>query len=271
MALVRERLKMSRFINKFILGAALALGLIFTLTYPSEPNPIDKTKAPELNNQKKWRIGYIESESFVNYGSHLYHLLRGLEELGWLSSLEALPYQPGQQDTHMMWQWLAANGVSPYLEFVSDAHYTLSTDPQLANQVIQRLTEKKDLDLVFVMGTYAGTVVATDQHRIPTMVMSASNAVDSNIVKDEATSGIPHVWAHMDSTRFYRQLQVFHDQFNFKKLGMVYENSAAARSYSAVNDAMALGKERGFEVVSYHVAEPTLDGNTERYYRQLAA
>lgn len=53
--------------------------------------------APHPKEGKKWRIGYCESNRFVNYAEHLYALVRGLSELGGFPELRISLIQPGRK------------------------------------------------------------------------------------------------------------------------------------------------------------------------------
>lgn len=228
--------------------------------------------APRTNNGQKFRIAYCETEPFVNYAGTLYGLAKGLERLGWISDLQGLDYVEGQSDTKEMWNWLSTHDVSPYLEFVGDAHYTLSLlDDNAGDSITRRLNEQKDIDLMIVMGTKAGTTIANDQHSVPVTVFSTSNAFRSGIVKSIETSGRERVWAHMDTELYKRQMEVFHDVFKFKKMGMVHEESEVGRIYAAVDDAEKLAGERGFELLTRPIREPVDTSDRERYYRDLLA
>jgi len=171
-----------------------------------------------------------------------------------------------------MWDWLASHDVSPYLEFVGDAHYTLSEmDADAGDKITQRLNEQKDIDLVIVMGTKAGLSIANGRHNVPVTVFSTSNAFRSGIVNSVETSGRERVWAHMDPELYQRQIQVFHDVFQFKKVGMIHEQSDVGKVLAAVADVEKVGKERGFEVVTRPIKEPVDASDNERYLRDMVA
>jgi ABC-type uncharacterized transport system substrate-binding protein len=231
-------------------------------------------QATKENQQiaRKYRIAYCETEPWLNYAGTLYGLIKGLESSGWVTNTSGLIYKEGQMDTGAMWEWLSKQDISPNLEFVGDAHYTLSTMSEAEKQaLLSRLAQSKDIDMVIAMGTSAGVLLANDQHSIPVMVFSTSNAVRSGIIKSEQDSGSNHIWAHMDARIYKRQMNVFFDLFQFKRMGMVYENSAQGRVYAAVDDAVDLSKEMGFEVVSMPIVEPKNKDDKERYYRDLLA
>ncbi|MGD9155973.1 MAG: ABC transporter substrate binding protein [Bacillota bacterium] len=219
---------------------------------------------------KKWRIGYCESEPFPNYADTLYALLKGLNELGWVTKVDACGYRPGQQDTAGMWRWLASRQLSPRLEFVGDAYFSLASLSEKDYAQITARLQKTKVDLMLVMGTLAGKLFAADRRRIPAMIFSASNAVQSGISKTATDSGKENVWAHMDPQRFRRQIAVFYDTFKFHRLGLVYENSPTAYSYSAIDHVEMMARQKGFAISRIYVAEPKNLGDQRRYYADLA-
>src|SRR5690554_2343555 len=95
----------------------LAAALLFhsaSLATPTATTPI----APQ--HADRWRIGYVESGDYVEYPLTLGEIIDGLEILGWLQ-LDA----PRPQDLsgEALWQWLARNVRSEWLELVADAYW----------------------------------------------------------------------------------------------------------------------------------------------------
>ncbi len=260
---------MRRIVTKIL--AVLLLSIFFATAAAAA----GKEAAPLLPKEgKKWRIGYCESTRFVNYAEHLYALVRGLAALGWIQGTEQLPYKPGQEDTRALWEWLASHNVGPHIEFVSTAYYTYDgINPALqkrkTDEILRRLNQSKDIDLMIAMGTVAGKLMADDRHSVPVMVFSTSNAVAAGIVRSVEKSGRDHVWAHMYPNRFKRQIEVFHDTFAFKRLGMVYEDSPSGRALAAQNDAEALARERKFKIIRSFVNDNQKDRN--RFFREMLA
>jgi len=221
--------------------------------------------------EEKWRIGYVEGEPFVNFSGTLHGLLEGFQAHGWVDGIDEMPFVTGQEDSRSMWEWLAAHDTGPYLEFVEDAHYSFELEPGTEEDILTRLEEKNDLDMVIAMGTYAGQILATDTHDVPVMNFSTSNAVDSGIIESEEDSGKEHIWAHVDPGRDRRLVEVFCDLFEFQTMGLAYEDSELGRIYSAIDEVEAVAAERGFEVVRRHVDEPADSDDRERYYREVLA
>ena len=258
-----------------ILAILTCLFFITTMSNPAigdsqindftDDSPITKTDGT------KWRMGYCESENFITYTQTLVAIVKGLEEIGWIKNLAGFNQVADSGDSRSIWRWLASTEVSPYLEFVDDAFYNLREPDIDRDGIIKRLNSQKDLDIMLAMGADAGFLLSNSQHDTNVFVFAASNAVRSGIIESVEDSGRDNVWAHMDEQRFVRQTKAFYDIVKFKKLGMVYEDSDNARVYSAVNEVESLAKEKGFEIVRYHVREPRLPEEYPKYYQEVQA
>ncbi len=233
----------------------------------------DATLAPHPAKGRKWRIGYCETKTFINYASTLANLAWQMQEIGWLKGADGLVWTKEIKETRGMWDWLADHDLGPNVEFVKDAYWTFEglkgeAVAKLGDEIVARLN-KGDVDLLIAMGTDAGKAVANDKHKTPVLVFSTSNAVKAGIIKSVEDSGRDHLWAHMDPLRYKRQLEIFHDIFHFKRLGIAYEDSKGGRTFAAVDDVEAVAKERGFTVVRTFVKQPA--GDMEAFYRDLLA
>lgn len=226
---------------------------------------------PEYVTNKKWRVGYVETDPFGNFAGTLYGLVQGLSSNGLLENVENIPYELGQSDSKEMWNWLASRNTGPYIEFIADAHYSLVDGKDVSENLVTRLKSGNDIDLLLAMGTTAGQLVASSEHSVPTMVFSTSNAIQSGIIESEHDSGKDHIWAHIDSDRYKRQIEVFHDIFKFKKLGMMFENSETGRVYAAYDEIDGVMKERGVDIFTTFVKEPENNSaeEFERYYDDI--
>jgi ABC-type uncharacterized transport system substrate-binding protein len=210
---------------------------------------------------KKWRIGYYEGGEYIDYQTTLTATAKGLMELGWIEKAE-IPPQEGEQ-TKTLWNWLVADAKSNYIEFVQDAYYSANWNDEvrkkMPEEIISRLNQKKDIDLMIAMGTWAGQDLANDKHKTPTIVLSTSDPLKAGIIKSNEDSGFDHIHARVDPLRYRRQVQLFHDIFNFKKLGIAYENTETGRTYGAIADVEEVAKERGFEIVSCYTQSDVPD------------
>jgi len=105
-----------------------------------------------------WRISYIESRPFANYAATLANLVTALHRMGWIKSIEGLPYTKGQVDSKIIWDWLAQKTDEPYLKFGENDFYTFdklkgAEYGSHAEKIAQKINQSKNTDLVLIMGT----------------------------------------------------------------------------------------------------------------------
>jgi len=216
---------------------------------------------PTTNNGERWRIGYYEGGAYINYQKQLTETVKGLMQLGWMETVE-LPKQSGES-TDTLWAWLSTEAKSDYIEFVADAHYSAlwakDRRSKVEDEIVFRLNSDKDIDLMIGMGTWAGKGLANYRHRTNTLVFSTSNPISSGIIKSVEDSGFDHVHVRVDPKRNERQLMVFHEMIGFHKLGVVYEDSLAGRSYAAIETIEALAETHDFDIVRCHTKSDTSD------------
>lgn len=219
------------------------------------------TTTPTTKNGQKWRIAYYEGGPYTDYQKIFTETIRGLMQLGWIETTE-LPIQKGDS-TEVLWQWLATNVKSKYLEFVYDAHYSANwirrSRTETVAQLMRRLKQTRDIDLLIAMGTVAGQDFANNKHSTPTLVFSSSDALASGIVKSLDDSGFEHVHATLDPNRYGRQVRIFHEMLGFKKIGIFYENSVNGRSYAGAELIEKTSKVRGFQIVRCYSLEESTD------------
>ena len=211
----------------------------------------DFNTAPCYHNGKKWRVAYYEGGEYINYQKVLTATVRGLIKLGWIKSID-IPLQQDEQ-TKELWNWLVKNIASDYLEFVYNGYYSANWDDdtrkEMAEKILSRVKTQNDIDLIIAMGTWAGRDLANSKHNTPTIVLSTSDPISAGIIKSVNNSGFTHVHAHVDPSRWERQIRLFHEIIGFNKLGIAYEDTVNGRSYAAIDDVEKVANERGFEIV----------------------
>ena len=237
------------------------MGLFLLTPWVSSAAEKDFKVDPITNNGEKWRIGYYEGGAYINYQKQLTETVKGLMQRGWLETA-VLPKQTGES-TDTLWKWLSTDAKSKYIEFVADAHYSAFWEKdkraKVEDEIVARVNTKKDIDLMIGMGTWAGKGLANYRHRTNTLVFSTSNPISSGIIKSVEDSGFDHVHVRVDPKRNERQLKVFHEMVGFQKLGVVYEDSLAGRSYAAIDTVEALSKTLKFDIVRCHTKSDISD------------
>ena len=250
---------------KSLIMLVFLTGFFFSNVYAAEKKNFPVT--PKTNKGKKWRIGYLEGGPYENYPDNLRALVTAFSDLGWTKKID-FPPPADSTDTKNLWAWISQNVKSDYLEFVPDAYWSDNWDkdklrPANKIAVIERLNRKKDINLMLAMGTWAGQDLANKEHSVPTIVMSTSNPIASNISKSVDDSGYDHLNARVDPTRYERQIRIFYDIFHFKNLGVVLEeNTVEGRTYAAIDNIKKVANELGFKVITCHA--PTSDDYTGR-------
>ncbi len=254
------------------LAATLILGAASHAAAPYPTTPV----APA--DSDRWRIGYVESGDYVEYPLTLGEIVDGLEVLGWLQLPSPRPEDLGGEE---LWQWLAQNVRSEWLEFVADAYwrpgnFDAEQRAPMRQSLADRLLGKGDIDLMIAMGTWAGQDMREIGPPVPTVVGSVSDAMGSGISDSSHDSGRDNLHARIEPERYQRQLRLFHEIVEFDTLGIVYEDSQAGRSYAAVGAAEQVAKELGFRLEHCHAPSASIEReqairNAAECYARLAA
>ena len=238
--------------NKKVMGSVLiafCLLLIGLNGFAADKNryPV----APKLNNGQKWSIGYYEGGDYIEYKQTLSAIIMGLMDLHWIEKAD-LPQFPGD-GTQALWAWLSSNLKSKYLIFNKDAYYSSNWKDDLKKQqsmaIVFLFYTKKDIDLMIAMGTWAAQELANGKIKTPTIACAVSDALSAGIIKSYNDSGYDYFHVRVDPLRYKRQVEIFYNLMKFKKLGIMYENTARGRSYAGVDKVEELSKKYGFEIV----------------------
>lgn len=206
--------------------------------------------SPLLNKGQKWRVAYYQGGEYYDYYQYLKASTEGLMARGWVAPQTI----PGQLTTaRELWHWLAETAHSDYLEFLPDGFYSAGWDRDyrevLREQVITRLNQHDQVNLLLAMGSWAGVDMAVDRHSVPTMVISVNDPRSLGLIRDQ-DAAYQHIYVTEDPQRYERQVTLFHDLIRFDVLGVTYEDSFEGRSYASIDMIERLAKERGFKVVS---------------------
>lgn len=252
--------------KKLYIVLILIISVLFTISLGynayTEENK-DVIKIFPRTNQKKLKVGVCESTEYFEYTGTFYNIVNSLQDIGIISGFEECEYENMDEDTERIWEYIIGNVKSDKIEFSKDAYYNLENDID-KERYIQDL-KQNELDIVIVLGTYAGNISVDTDTQTDILVFGASNAVASGIVTGTEFSGKSNVWAHVDPDRYKRQIEAFYNIFKFEKLGILYVDSYR-KVFAAVDDVKEVAKEKGFEVV-----EETMDFNEDmdKYYEDV--
>lgn len=234
----------------FIAGFFLLSMHCFFQTCSAEEKSTSFSTTPIKKSNGKWRIGYIEGGNYNEYHRNINATIKGLMSLGWIDKSQLRPLRNFTGES--LWEYYSNALKSEYLEFVPDGFYTAEWNQEKRKEIqktlISRLNEKKDLDLIIAMGTWAGIDLSQGNHQTPTIVLAVNDAVSSGIIKSIHDSGNDYIHARVDPGRYERQIRIFHTLIGFNTLGMIYRNDVEGKSYAAVDMVNQVARERGFKV-----------------------
>ena len=201
---------------------------------------------------KKWRVIYVEGGPYSEYQQTLRATVQSLAQLGVIQKGD-VPIPKKTQDTHPMWEWICNHAGGDRLEFLKDGYYSGNwSEKQRAQNkaaILERIRTRKDVDMILAFGTRAGMDMATDEHRVPVMSISVTDAVQAGIVDSIEDSGRDHVHALLDPGRYRRQIVIFHNVFHFKRLGVPYEDTPEGRAGCAFEEIERTARQLGVTIV----------------------
>ncbi|MDR1165323.1 MAG: ABC transporter substrate-binding protein [Deltaproteobacteria bacterium] len=214
----------------------------------------------------KWRVIYVEGGPFHDYRSVLWGFIEGLRAKGLLAKGPP-PAPAAGVDNKPLWDYLALEAKSDVLEFLPDGFYSADWDParreEVKAQALQRIAERRDVDLVLAFGTWAGADLAGEIQGVPLMSVGATDPVNSGISLAAADSGRDNVHVHVDEGNIERQLRLFYDLFKFKRLGIPVDMAESGQDSVGLAAIMSIADELNFTVIA-------CDGGLEKADREAS-
>lgn len=216
----------------------------------------------------KYRVAYVDIDPYPVTGSMLYYVIENLKEKGWIK-YDSLPMNPDNVDAGKLINWLSKQNLGPYMAFDADANYYIHYQNIAAvkQSLIDHVTKKKDVDLIFAMGTSPGLLVKSLNLNIPTIVYGSVDPIRSGIIKSANDSGNKNLWAQVDSTAYTRQLEFYYNTIHFKNIGMVYNDPVIA----AIPAYEKAAKADHFKITKVQINELTSSKQSDKdaYYAKL--
>lgn len=212
-----------------------------------------------------WRVAYIEGGPFSDYQRILRGVAVGLQRFGCIEDGN-VPVPADSESAAPMWDWLSSHAGGDRMVFVKDAFYSADWDAdwraEVTDSLLRRIRDKGDIDMVLAFGTWAGQDLAWAKLDIPVVVVSVTNAVEAGIIPSVESSGKDNLVASIEPERYKQQVILFHNIFNFNKLGIAYEDTPSGRSSVSLGEIESAAKELGVELVrctdTFDVADPLL-------------
>ncbi|OIO01394.1 MAG: hypothetical protein AUJ49_07615 [Desulfovibrionaceae bacterium CG1_02_65_16] len=150
---------------------------------------------------------------------------------------------------------LAEKGWGDRVQFPADAHSvnTWTTMGKAGtHRMAAQLMQRTDIDLVIGLGTEAAqALLACNNGRTPIVAMTLSDPIGSGVVKSAMDSGVDNLTTCVMPDQWLNMLRLFHTVVHFKKLGVLYEDTAAGRTYTSLEDARDVVREKGARLIEF--------------------
>ena len=250
--------------NRLIMWVLLAAAAMLAAGCSSQKEAPKLKEEPEPI-ERAVRIGCLESEEYYFYTEQLDSAADTMAKEGWLTG-----YSGEGENTEAVWDDICDSKSREGLEFVAGAVYNMT---RMDKAALKELLRRQDLDLLLVFGTSAGAWITknSDEISYDYMVFGSADPVTAGIAAGETKRLNSHAFVHIDSKRTGRQIDMAYRLFHFQDIGVVYEDSAAAYSYSGIRQLEERSSKYGFQIHTLHVSEPETAEDYQRYYSELKA
>lgn len=208
-------------------------------------------------------IGCFNSGEYYYYHDILDSIALELQRLGYISGYDGLKVRETTKD---VWLDLCACE-SEYFHFIPEEYYEKY---YMTDEELDAAASDDKVDLMIAIGSLAGTFLTEEADRLnyDYMVIGVADPISAGIVAGTDERLNDRSFAVVDARRITRQIEAAYETFRFESVGVVYEDSAAAYSYSGIGQLKAAAEKYGFEIHERHVKE-VYEDDYDRYYSEL--
>lgn len=221
------------------------------------------------------RVILVTSGSYQRYRQVLFALARGLEKQGLIEHAPARDAGPGRSDLADVWQSLAEKAGGKSLEFLADGLYDYAFDAKrregARRQVLARVMQRRDVDLILTTGTDAARDMAAAIHDIPVLSLSSSDPLASRLVRSAEDSGQDNLHVLIDRDRYAWQTEAFHAVYPFKRLAIITSQTRKDRCGEAEIRKCCERLGVDFRLVVYQEGEKSVEDDYRAFKRALEA
>ena len=209
------------------------------------------------------RIGCFNSGEYYYYHDVLDSIALELQRMGYISGYDSDKVRKTTKD---VWLDLCACDSDCFV-FVPEQYYEKY---YMSDEELEEAASSKDVDLMITIGSLAGTFLteAADRISYDYMVIGVADPISAGIVAAADKRVNDKSFAVVDEKRIGRQIEAAYEIFRFESVGVVYEDSEAAYSYSGIGQLKAAAGKYGFDVHELHVKE-VYEDDYDRYYKEL--
>ncbi len=244
-------------------------GTLLASASVAETPDFQTTLVPQRkNDSSKFRIAVVESGNYWEFLEHFKGIINGLRTIGWVRHTCDVS---GCSSMTEIYDYLESEDYSNYIEFPRQYFVNVEWGEHSDRADFLFSSKKPDVDVVIGFGGVVGKLFTrTDDYAIPVLLDGITDPVGSGIIYSVNDSGRDFLTCRVDQTQYQRQIKLFHDLVDFKKLGIVYGNDEFGRLYGAVNDVELMALKIGFEIErNTNVRESVASDTVERYLAAL--
>lgn len=200
---------------------------------------------------KVLNVAVYEAGPFFEYQKVFLQTVRALQEDGYMPKTKLdgdFVFDEGDN-----YQKFARASQGGCFEFLEDGLYNGHWDPGLideeADRLKARIKDQQDVDLIFAMGSRAGSLFADPSLGPAVMVMVPTDPVRAGFIGPGEFSDKPNVHVQKQINRIQNELSLFHRIFSFKKLGIMVDDNKVNWAMQGVSVIEDVARAMDFEVV----------------------
>ena len=242
------------------LPLAVITGLLPFVTVQAAPEAVPA--------ERPKRAILITGGGYARYQKVLQATARGLERLDVIDDgdVEIPELSPSTEE---MWQWLSERAGGDRLEFLRDGHYSYEWIPEIRREVraevLRRLRDRRDVDIIFTLGTEASQDMREAVDDIPVLSLGSTDPLANGLVASTEDSGKDNFHALVVTDYFDWQIARFHAIFRFRRFGLLAAENRRRKCGADV--ARAFCRQKGIEFLEAYYVERGQD--PEEDYRRM--
>lgn len=244
--------------SELIIFTSVFIFLIFSFVYNYErvTNPSNKIISTPIkkDDDKKWNISYFEGGFAPENKNILINIIKELYTIGWIDNFNEKTLERAQ-NTKDIWDWLTKECRSDYISFDSNLYFSggyLKIKNDENESILRNYITNKNIDLIISMGNYTANQL-NDLTTIPIVFTGIVNPEGFNLVNKENKTINSNWCVIYYPDRIVKAIEMFHDIFKFKTLGIVYENSDIGRKSIGIKKISDLAKIKEFKLEECYV------------------
>ncbi len=198
------------------------------------------------------KVAVFQAGSYRDFQKVFFQTVLALTEDGLIKNIST-PLSPDFIfDINDNYKNLAERTSGGCLEFLEDGLYDGKWEDELIKEnevkLKARIKEKKDVDMIWALGTLAGKILADPSLGVPVLVMTSTDPESAGIIGPGEFSNKKNIHVQKEVGRYHSELKLFYDIFKFKNLGVIIDDDDANLAGQAYPIILQTAKELNFKL-----------------------